>query len=165
MKKVPSEAARISYALSKYGFTTPDIEYFLSRVLSAPSDRTIKKQSGVDDNVLKVGRRRVSTRVPIRAVQGILTVAHLDPEVFGENILHLFHLVHKGFDLAPRQFLNWVGEQVRHGGKTLRPCIRCRSLFPSMSSGDRVGPCCEQAHRKALREAASALDDTDYLSR
>jgi hypothetical protein len=58
-----------------------------------------------------------------------------------------------------------VGEQVRHGGMTLRPCIRCRSLFPSMSSGDRVGPCCEQAHRKALREAASTLDGTDYLSR
>ena len=163
MKKAFEEAARLSYALAKYGFTTPDIESLMAKLFPTPSDRTIKKQSGVDDNVLRAGRRRVSTKVPLRAVNSLLTVAHLDPEVFGGNILHLFQAVHKHFKLAPRQFMNWMGAEVRHGGMTLRPCIRCGSLFPSVSSGDRVGPCCTAEHRRALREAASAVNNPDFL--
>ena len=55
--------ARGSYALSKYGFITRDIQVLLGNVLPVASDRTIKKRSGVEDNVLGRGRARGGSKV------------------------------------------------------------------------------------------------------
>lgn len=90
-------------------------------------------------------------------------MAHTDLKSFGGNMLHFLQAVQRSFGLAPRQFLNWMAEEVRQGGMTLRPCLHCKSLFPSMFSGDRVGPCCLDKHRKLVRDAASAVDDPSLM--
>jgi len=163
MKEKADPVGRGSYALSKYGFITRDIQSLLGNVLPAASDRTIKKRSAVDDNVLGAGRARGSTKVAHDAIAHLLFTVHADPKLYGDNILHLFQAIKARFNLTPRQLQNWASKQIRRDGMTLRPCLYCKTLFASMSSGDRVGPCCEGAHRKALREAASAIDDPDLV--
>lgn len=160
-EKILDPVARGSYALSKYGFITRDIQVLLGNVLPVASDRTIKKRSGVEDNVLGPGRARGSTKLKPAVIPHLLFALHADPQLYGDNLLHLLEIIKGRFKLTPRQLQNWASKQIRRGGMTLRPCLHCKKLFPSMSSGDRVGPCCQGAHRKALREAASAIDDPD----
>lgn len=154
---------RMIYALSKLGWTTREIQGFLGKLSLPSSERTIKKRSGVEDNVLQVGRAKDSTVLPAHAVPALLRLLHLHPDVFDGNILHLFDTVQKLFNFTPQQLLNWTGLNVNRGGMTFRRCLRCREYFPSMSSGDRIGPCCEQDHRSALKEARMSIDNPDAM--
>lgn len=160
-EKILDSVARGSYALSKYGFITRDIQLLLGNVLCVASDRTIKKRSGVEDNALGPGRARGSAKVKPAVIPHLLFALHADPQLYGDNMLHLFQTIKDRFKLTPRQLQNWASKQIRRGGMTLRPCLHCKKLFPSMSPGDRVGPCCEGARRKALREAACAINDSE----
>src|SRR5438309_4198261 len=95
---------KMSLALLRYQFTTPEIRVLMRHVLGhALSGRTIKRQARSAGNRLKRGRPRATPRVHKRAMSDLIETTSKGLEPFNDNALQFFNHIQVQFGLTPRQ--------------------------------------------------------------
>src|SRR5438128_11034159 len=98
--------ARMGLALSRYQFTTPEIQVLMRHVLGhALSGRTIKRRARSAGNRLKRGRPRATPRVHKADVSDLIESTSNGIETFGGNTLQLCQHIQVQFGLTPSQYL------------------------------------------------------------
>lgn len=162
MQRLEGVSERLVEGLSRYGFSTAEIQELIgAKGTRSPSGRTIKKRRRMSGELLRAGRRKVSGKVKQADLASLAFLVFANPDFFSEDFLHQLLAVKTAFGLGPEQFRNWLQVYVHRGGVAPRPCLYCKKLFISRGPADRVGPCCKQKRQRHLKQSRGSLGDAE----
>lgn len=149
----PDPDVKMSLALSRYQFSTPEIRLLMRHVLCyALSARTIKRKARSAGQQLKRGRPRATPRVRKGDVSDLIEATSNGLEPFSANALQFLDHIQVQFGLTPRQYLSWVAKFLRRGKYMMRKCLLCNRFFSSLDSSERHCERCQRDRRRVLNE-------------